>query len=98
MDAILDVKRTMVVQFSFDDAANFNINPYIDQILLSNTTAITTAILHSGVFVLVHECHLDIRKANFYRTKYLESLLFMENVQTILRQNQCQYQETCSRG
>jgi len=30
MDAILDVKRTMVVQFSFDDAANFNINPYID--------------------------------------------------------------------
>jgi len=37
MDAILDVKRTLVVQFSFDDSANFNINPYIDLRLKSNT-------------------------------------------------------------
>jgi len=37
MDAILDVKRTIHVQFSFDDAANFNINPYIDQTLLACT-------------------------------------------------------------
>ena len=37
MDAILDVKRTLVVQFSFDDSANFNINPYIDMTLKPNT-------------------------------------------------------------
>jgi len=37
MDAIIDVKRTIIAQFSFDAAANFNINPYIDQTLLSGT-------------------------------------------------------------
>jgi len=37
MDAILDVKRTIVVQFSFDDSCNFNINPYIDLTLKCNT-------------------------------------------------------------
>ena len=37
MDAILDVKRTMVVQFSFDDGVNFNVNPYIDMTLKPNT-------------------------------------------------------------
>ena len=37
MDTIIDVKRTLVVEFSFDDAANFNINPYIYLTLLPNT-------------------------------------------------------------
>jgi len=37
MDAIIDVKRTLVVEFDFDDACNFNINPYIDLTLKPHT-------------------------------------------------------------